>query len=90
MKNKILLLITTFIFFSINISTAQTAREISEKSTEAVSFEAMEMLVTLKIYDANGRVRERTISSVSKEFNGVTKTLIKLRKAGHTRKKWKS
>jgi outer membrane lipoprotein-sorting protein len=56
---------------------AQSAREISEKSSNAIKFEAMEMSVKLYIFDSKGNQRERTILSASKKFNQVTKTLMK-------------
>ncbi len=77
MKTKIFALIAALLVIHLTGLKAQTAREISEKSTNAVEFNAMEMLVSLKIYDAKGHVRERSVSTASKEFNRVTKSMIK-------------
>ena len=65
-----LILATTGIF-------AQTAREISDKTIEAVDFEAMEMTLTLKIYDSKGRERIRQITTASKKFGEINKTIMK-------------
>lgn len=55
---------------------AQTAREIIDRSMESISFPAMEMNSTLKILDSKNRERIRQIYTVSREFNGVSKTRI--------------
>ena len=65
------LMISSSLIFS------QTAREISDKSTDAIEFNSMEMALTLKIYDAKGRVRTRQITSASKKFGEITKTIMK-------------
>jgi len=67
------------IILMVNNSNAfgQTAREISDKSRETVDFKALEMALTLKIYDSKGRVRTRKISTASIEFGKINKTIIK-------------
>jgi outer membrane lipoprotein-sorting protein len=56
---------------------AQTAREISEKATDVIDYDAMEMVSTLKIYDAKGSERIRQISTATKKFGETSKTMIK-------------
>lgn len=56
---------------------SQTAREISDKAIDVVDFKAMEMALTLKIYDTKGRERIRQISSASKKFGETNKTIMK-------------
>ncbi len=73
-KIQIVLLISCFI--SIN-AFSQTAREISEKASDAIDFKSMEMASTLKILDGKGRERVRQIVTASKEFDGVIKTILK-------------
>ena len=71
-------LITSIILSVITLAaSAQTAREISEKSQDMVEFSAMEMLAKLKIYDAKGRERVRSVSTASKKFGDVNKTILK-------------
>jgi len=55
----------------------QNARQIAEKASQAIEFEASEMAATLRIYDARGRVRERQIANASKKFGTATKSMIK-------------
>lgn len=76
MKIKNILTIVTLIFATSGIF-AQTAREISDKSTKAIDFKAMEMALTLKIYNAKGRERIRQITTASKKFGEINKTIIK-------------
>lgn len=75
MKTKIIIIITAALipapFF------AQTAKEISEKATDVIAYEAMEMASTLKIYDAKGSERIRQITTATKKFGETTKTIIK-------------
>ena len=66
----ILILATSGIF-------AQTAREISDRAIKVLDFEAMEMTLTLKIYDTKGRERIRQISNASKKFGEINKTIMK-------------
>ena len=56
---------------------AQTARDISEKATDAIEYDAMEMTSTLKIYDAKGSERIRQVTTATKKFGETSKTLIK-------------
>jgi len=76
MKIKNILLILSLIFIS-SLSFAQTAREISEKASNAIDIDAMEMSLTLKIYDAKDRVRIRQITTASKNFSDINKTIMK-------------
>ncbi|MEA3451304.1 MAG: outer membrane lipoprotein-sorting protein [Bacteroidota bacterium] len=71
------ILILVILVISSSISFSQTAREISDKSINTVDFKAMEMALTLKIYNAKGQLRTRQIKTVSKNFAGVNKTIIK-------------
>lgn len=77
MKTYISFTTILLILFTSRLACTQTAREIIDQSADVVEFEAMEMLIKLKIFDAKNHVRERSVSSVSKNFNGITKTLIK-------------
>jgi hypothetical protein len=68
------------ILFALGVSSAisaQTAREISEKATDAIEYNAMEMTSTLKIYDAKGSERIRQVTTATKKFGETSKTLIK-------------
>ena len=56
---------------------AQTAKEISDKAMNTIDFEAMEMTLTLKIYNAKGQERVRQVSTVSKQFGEINKTIMK-------------
>ncbi len=78
MKNikrvQVILLITCL--FSVN-AFSQTAREISDKASNAIDFNSLEMASTLKIIDGKGRERVRQFVTASKKFNGVNKTILK-------------
>ena len=76
MKTIKLFLFTVTSLISMNVS-SQDAREIAERSLNAVNFDAMEMTAVLKIYDQRGNIRERKIAVASKKFRETTKTLIK-------------
>ena len=76
MKIKNILTVVSLIFATSGIF-AQTAKEISNKAIDAVDFKAMEMTLTLKIYDAKGRERIRQISNASKKFGEINKTIMK-------------
>jgi len=65
------------LFLALQTAKTQNALEIIEKSTQVVIFDAIEMQVMLKIYDAKGNERIRQVSTATKDFNGVHKTLIK-------------
>ena len=56
---------------------AQSAREIADKSFKSIEFSSMEMVSTLKIFDAKNNLRERQIANATKKFGNTTKTLIK-------------
>lgn len=64
-------------FMSIGVAFAQNARDIMEKASETVDFDAIEMAMTLKIYDAKGSERIRQISTVSRKFGVTNKTIMK-------------
>lgn len=72
------LIITTFlfVFLLLPFSMAQNAREIIKKSSDAIYPEAMEMTLTLKIFDSKGNVRERKVKNSSKKFGETIKTKI--------------
>jgi hypothetical protein len=56
---------------------AQTAREISEKAADVIEYDAMEMASTLKIQDAKGSERIRQVTTATRKFGEITKTMIK-------------
>lgn len=56
---------------------AQDAREITDKSTKAIEFEAMEMATNLYIHDNRGNTRERQVAVATRKFGDVTKTLMR-------------
>ncbi len=76
MKIKHILLFVSLIVSASGVF-AQTAREISDKSSAQIDFEALEMTLTLKIYDAKGRERIRKIATASKKFGEINKTIMK-------------
>ena len=76
MKFKNIIAVVILIFATSGIL-AQTAKEISNKAMDAVDFKAMEMTLTLKIYDTKGRERIRQISNASKKFGEINKTIMK-------------
>ncbi len=55
----------------------QDARQITDQSSKAVEFDAMEMTATLDIFDDKGNVRTRQIANASKQFGAAHKTLMK-------------
>ncbi|MDD3272677.1 MAG: hypothetical protein PHV46_01320, partial [Bacteroidales bacterium] len=60
------------ILLSTLISSAQNPREISKKSADAIALGSMEMTTTLKIMDAKGNTRSRTLNMASRKFGDVT------------------
>lgn len=66
-----------YLMFATSVISAQTAREISDEAINIIDFEAMEMTMTLKIYDSKGRERIRQISNASKKFGETNKTIMK-------------
>lgn len=56
---------------------AQSANEINKKSMDAIEIGNMEMISTINIRDAKGNNRVRKITTASKKFGDVTKTLIR-------------
>lgn len=56
---------------------AQNPKEISKKSADAIALSSMEMTTTLKIMDAKGSVRSRTLNMASRKFGDVTKMMMK-------------
>lgn len=77
MKRINILTIVLLIFVS-STAFSQTAREISDKSADQIDFDAMEMTLTLTIIDAKGRERIRKVSTASKSFKEINKTIIKI------------
>jgi hypothetical protein len=71
------ILITICIFLLGNTLGAQDAREISKKASDAIKLDAMEMVSTLKIISAKGDERIRIISTATKKFGDVSKTMMK-------------
>jgi outer membrane lipoprotein-sorting protein len=64
------LLLATSIF-------AQDAREISERASNAINLDALEMISTLKIISPKGEERIRTISTATRKFGDVSKMMMK-------------
>lgn len=56
---------------------AQDAREITDQSTKAIEFEAMEMATNLYIHDNRGNTRERQVAVATRKFGDVTKTMMR-------------
>src|SRR5574344_1146152 len=74
MKQACITIAILIMGFTLN---AQDAREISKKSSNAISLDAMEMVSTLKIISANGDERVRTMSTATKKFGEVSKMMMK-------------
>ncbi len=75
MKMKAMLMLAAALFPVTGI--AQTAREISEKATDVIEYASMEMVSTLKIYDARGSERIRQVTMAMREFGETHKTMIR-------------
>ncbi|HNW49902.1 MAG TPA: outer membrane lipoprotein-sorting protein [Prolixibacteraceae bacterium] len=71
------LIFTIGILFACITLKAQDAREISEKASNAIQLDAMEMVSTLKISSAKGDERSRTMSTATRKFDNVSKTMMK-------------
>lgn len=71
------ILITIITLLSALSLSAQNAREISEKASESIKLESMEMVSRLNIINANGDERTRTISIASRKFGDESKTIMK-------------
>ena len=56
---------------------AQTPKQIAEKATNTIHFDAMEMSMTLKIIDRNGNTRTRKLKNTTKKFGNTIKTKIR-------------
>lgn len=54
-----------------------TPRQVSDKASEAISFEAMEMTSTLSIADKNENTRTRQVTNITKKFKETTKTRMR-------------
>lgn len=79
-KNLKKAIILSFLFMIPLYAGAQeiTAKEVMDKSREAMKVEAFEAVASLNITDSKGRVRERSNITASKSFNdGTEKRLIK-------------
>lgn len=75
MRMKSLIILAAFLLPT--AISAQTAKEISQKATEVIDYAAMEMVSTLKIYDAKGSERIRQITTATRKFGETNKTMIK-------------
>src|SRR4030042_2147588 len=75
MRMKSLTLLAAFLLPA--AISAQTAKEISQKATEVIDYASMEMVSTLKIYDAKGSERVRQITTATRKFGEKNKTMIK-------------
>jgi len=56
---------------------APDPREISDKASGAIHFDALEMTSTLTITDKNGSTRTRKVSNITKKFGTTTKSKIR-------------
>lgn len=74
-KYEITLIIITLLL-SCTVA-GQNPKEISRRSADAIALGSMEMTTTLKIMDAKGNTRSRTINMASKKFGDVTKMMMK-------------
>jgi hypothetical protein len=77
MKNFFEFSLLLALLFAPILLQAQDARQIAERSSQAVDFDDMEMAATLTIFDNKGNSRVRQIANASKKFGGVGKTLMK-------------
>jgi len=71
------LIITIVIFITGLALSAQDAREISKKASDAINLDAMEMVSTLKIISTSGEERVRTLSTATRMFGDVSKMMMK-------------
>ncbi len=76
MKNLLLILSVTFLFFGLSTN-AQEAKQIAINASDVISMDAMEMTSTLNIYDKKGNIRTRKVSNATKTFGDVSKTILK-------------
>ncbi|OFY61217.1 MAG: hypothetical protein A2Y71_04175 [Bacteroidetes bacterium RBG_13_42_15] len=56
---------------------SQSAREISEKASDAIDMKSLEMSSTLKIIDNKGRERIRQMVTAIRELEGIVKTIVR-------------
>lgn len=75
MKTQIIL--TALALLAGIIVKAQDPAIIAGKSTKVIEFESSEMVSTLKIFDDKGNVRVRQVTTATKKFGQVTKTIMK-------------
>ncbi len=75
MRTKSFISALLFIF-SIGLF-SQTAKEISQKSIDAIDVGNMEMISTINIRDTKGNNRVRQITTASKQFGEVSKMIIR-------------
>jgi hypothetical protein len=61
----------------INPVFGQDARQIADRAANSIDLEAMEMVATLITKDDKGNERVRQIATVTKKFDGTTKTMMK-------------
>lgn len=72
------ILFITFITLLVTMGvSAQDAREISKKASDAINLDAMEMVSTLKIISASGEERVRTLSTATRKFGDISKMMMK-------------
>lgn len=57
--------------------TAQDPRDIADRASRAVEFDAMEMATTLKIFDNRGNERVRQVATATRKFGSTTMTMIR-------------
>ena len=75
MTRKTLCLLGLLFFY--NYGQSRNAREIADKSSNAVNLESLEMTSMLKIYDSKGNVRVRKVTNITRKFGETIKTKIK-------------
>jgi hypothetical protein len=74
--NFLLTNLLLMLILSIGTAKAMNAREIAQKSYDAISLESMEMNATLKIFDAKGHVRIRKVNDATRKFGETVKTKL--------------
>ncbi len=76
MKNIKLIIAAIFMLIIWPVS-GQTAKEISKKTMDAIDIGNMEMMSTIHIRDGKGNDRVRQITTATRKFGDVSKTLIR-------------
>jgi len=78
MKTTGKFLLTLAVLIATNASLfSQSAREISEKASDAIDMKSLEMSSTLKIIDNKGSERIRQMVTAIRELEGIVKTIVR-------------